>query len=138
MRFCNSCQSATPVFASHVPLVAQDAIDRGWFRKASGDKPNLNLVLASAWEIAAGLAHLHSLDVIHSDICADNINLVASNSSAGFACKVRSFNHRVADAQVSSNAMSYSMVFMPVRRGPSIIKLLIFWVSTFAYWTISG
>ena len=52
---------------------AQGAIKKGWFRKRPDDRtsaPDLAALLATAQEIAHGMAFLHSRSVIHGDLTA--------------------------------------------------------------------
>lgn len=70
----------------------QDGIDRGWFRtnrSAVYGLPDLVCILATAREIASGMAHLHSLDILHGDLTCLNVLLASSDlDDRGFVAKV--------------------------------------------------
>lgn len=55
----------------------QDAIDRGWLRegRTADHGPDYPAVLATAAEVAAGVAYLHANDVVHGDLSAVNVLL---------------------------------------------------------------
>ena len=50
----------------------QEAIDKGWFRKerqlTAPNIPDVETILASAQDIAEGMAFLHAQDVVHGDL----------------------------------------------------------------------
>ncbi|GIL61223.1 hypothetical protein Vafri_15628 [Volvox africanus] len=86
----------------------QDAIDRGWLRegRTTDHGPDYPAVLATAQDIAAAVAHLHSHDVVHGDLSAVNILLQSvrqqgdgskrndvpvDSSGRGFVAKVSDF-----------------------------------------------
>lgn len=63
----------------------QEAVDAGWLRTSRdplNSAPHLPAILATAREIAAGMAYLHSEGVVHADLSAWNVLL----SSAGHTC----------------------------------------------------
>ena len=70
----------------------QDGIDRGWFRtnrSAINGLPDLTPILATAREIASGMAHLHSLNILHGDLTSLNVLLTSSDiDTRGFVAKV--------------------------------------------------
>ena len=72
----------------------QDGVDRGWFRtnrSAIHGLPDLMPILATAREIASGMAHLHSMNILHGDLTSLNILLASSDiDNRGFIAKVRS------------------------------------------------
>ena len=74
----------------------QDGIERGWFRtnrSAIYGLPDLICILATAREIASGMAHLHSLDILHGDLTSLNVLLASSDlDNRGFVAKVRPAN----------------------------------------------
>ncbi len=80
------------------PTPPQDAIDRGWLLQdasAPGRTPNLLAVLVTAHEVAAGLQHLHTHDVVHGDLSAYNVMLSSTSAAArladrGFVAKIAS------------------------------------------------
>ena len=43
-------------------------MQQGRFRSVARGPPNYNIVLATASEIAAGLAYLHSMAMVHGDL----------------------------------------------------------------------
>lgn len=50
----------------------QDAVDRGWLRTERSivhGTPDMDAIWSTAREIAAGMAYLHSLDILHG-VCA--------------------------------------------------------------------
>jgi tRNA A-37 threonylcarbamoyl transferase component Bud32 len=56
----------------------QDAVERGWLRESRScvsGPVNLLAVLATAAEIASGMALLHSNGIIHGDLSAFNVML---------------------------------------------------------------
>lgn len=77
----------------------QDAVDRGWFHADqnghidSRTKPNMRAIRATAHEIAAALAYLHSQDLLHGDLTGGNILLASSGDAdeRGFCAKVADF-----------------------------------------------
>ncbi|KAL0037106.1 hypothetical protein WJX79_000594 [Trebouxia sp. C0005] len=76
----------------------QDAVDRGWFHADqnghidSRTKPNMRAIRATAHEIAAALAYLHSQDLLHGDLTGGNILLASSDADErGFCAKVADF-----------------------------------------------
>eukprot|EP00879_Flechtneria_rotunda_P001352 GHRR01001502.1.p1 GENE.GHRR01001502.1~~GHRR01001502.1.p1 ORF type:complete len:1180 (+),score=462.14 GHRR01001502.1:255-3794(+) len=77
----------------------QDAVERGWLRETrscvSGEI-NLMAVLATAAEIASGMALLHDAGIIHGDLSAFNVMLSSQDAAAsvggrGFVAKVADF-----------------------------------------------
>ena len=46
----------------------RDALDRGAFLSPSGDGVNYVAVLETASEVAKGMLHLHSLNILHGDL----------------------------------------------------------------------
>ena len=46
----------------------QEGVERGWFRVAPDGPPNFSTILASAAELAAGMAYLHSQGMVHGDL----------------------------------------------------------------------
>ncbi|KAL0041901.1 hypothetical protein WJX79_008318 [Trebouxia sp. C0005] len=76
----------------------QNAVDRGWFRTDqhghvdAQTKPNMKAIRATALEIAAALAYLHGLDLLHGDLTGGNILLSSSHvNERGFCAKVADF-----------------------------------------------
>lgn len=47
---------------------SQDAISKAWFMSAPKGPTNLPIVLATAKEMASGLAFLHSQGLVHGDL----------------------------------------------------------------------
>lgn len=72
--------------------VWQDGIDRGWFRtnrSAIHGLPDLLPILATAREVASGMAHLHSINILHGDLTSLNVLLASSDiDNRGFVAKV--------------------------------------------------
>jgi serine/threonine protein kinase len=67
----------------------QDAIDRGLLRVHPSGPANITAILQTARDMAAGMAYLHSLDILHGDLTAVNILLAAADTDArGFRAKV--------------------------------------------------
>ncbi|KXZ54854.1 hypothetical protein GPECTOR_4g926 [Gonium pectorale] len=57
------------------------AIDQGYFKgKGGGRQPNLAFLLTVATDIALGLVHVHSKDVVHGDITVSNVLLQTAQS----------------------------------------------------------
>ena len=58
-------------------LWVQDAVERGWLRESRSRHGHINTlaVLATAAEIASGMAVLHQAGIIHGDLSAFNIML---------------------------------------------------------------
>ncbi|DBB02594.1 hypothetical protein WJX82_002554 [Trebouxia sp. C0006] len=76
----------------------QNAVDQGWFRTDqhghvnAQTKPNMKAIRATALEIAAALAYLHGLNLLHGDLTGGNILLSSSNvNERGFCAKVADF-----------------------------------------------
>lgn len=74
----------------------QDANQRGWLRPTSALRsqepvpPNMAAVLATALDIAHGLAYMHSKGILHRDLTAGNVLLVDEPSDPrGFTAKAR-------------------------------------------------
>ncbi len=72
----------------------QDGIDRGWFRtnrSAMHGLPDLTPILATVREVASGMAHLHSMNILHGDLTSLNVLLASSDiDDRGFIAKVSS------------------------------------------------
>jgi serine/threonine protein kinase len=75
-------------------LLWQDGIDRGWFRtnrSALHGLPDLTPILATVREVASGMAHLHSMNILHGDLTSLNVLLASSDiDTRGFIAKVGS------------------------------------------------
>lgn len=75
-------------------LLWQDGIDRGWFRtnrSALHGLPDLTPILATVREVASGMAHLHSMNILHGDLTSLNVLLASSDiDNRGFIAKVSS------------------------------------------------
>ncbi|KAF6260297.1 kinase-like domain-containing protein [Scenedesmus sp. NREL 46B-D3] len=77
----------------------QDAVERGWLRESRScvsGPVSLLAVLATAAEIASGMALLHSNGIIHGDLSAFNVMLSSADPAAaigdrGFVAKVADF-----------------------------------------------
>lgn len=57
---------------------SQDAVDQGWLRQGRSfvDSPiNISAVLATAAEVASGMAYLHRAGVVHGDLSPYNVLL---------------------------------------------------------------
>ena len=61
----------------------QDAVERGWFRVAPDGPPNFSTVLASATELAAGMAYLHSKGMVHGDLSSGAAPATRSTAFCG-------------------------------------------------------
>ena len=75
--------------------VVQDANTRGWLRPSSAlreqeeARPDMQAVVATALDIAQGMAHMHSRGVLHRDLTAGNVLLAAHPTDPrGFTAKV--------------------------------------------------
>ncbi|KAG2434249.1 hypothetical protein HXX76_007974 [Chlamydomonas incerta] len=84
----------------------QDAIERGWLRterSAVSGRPNMAAVLATAREVAAALAYLHSQNVVHGDLSGWNVMLCSAGAGGGAAATQggRGFVAKVADFGLS-------------------------------------
>ncbi|DBA76453.1 TPA: hypothetical protein ACH3X2_008523 [Trebouxia sp. C0005] len=86
----------------------RDGIDRGWFRtnrSALHGLPDLTPILATVREVASGMAHLHSMNILHGDLTSLNVLLASSDiDNRGFIAKVADFGlSRVCDeAQIET------------------------------------
>lgn len=61
----------TLTHTQHTLPTHQDALDEGWLRTERSllsGAPNTLAVLVTAWEIASGLAYMHSMDIVHGDL----------------------------------------------------------------------
>ncbi len=75
----------------------QSAIDSGWFlttRCLGTGHTNMEALLATAGEVAQGLAALHAQGMVHGDLSAYNVvlssrSLAANRGGRGFVAKVR-------------------------------------------------
>lgn len=76
----------------HDNVCLQDGIDRGWFRtnrSAIHGLPDIMPILATAREVASGMAHLHSMNILHGDLTSLNVLLTSSDiDNRGFIAKV--------------------------------------------------
>lgn len=96
----NSSTSVSCVIMQHADVAEdgmQSGIDRGWFQaeKASHGRgrPSLPVLLHTARTIAAGMAYLHSRDIIHGDLCGGNVLLTATDALPHrFTAKARQRN----------------------------------------------
>ena len=65
-------------------LHTQNGIDRGWFQAEKAThgrgRPALPVLLHTARTIAAGMAYLHSRDIIHGDLCGGNVLLTVTDA----------------------------------------------------------
>lgn len=74
--------------------LVQDGIEQGWFRRpptsiTAVSNPDLPSILETAKEIAAALAYLHKVDVLHGDLTGNNILLASSHKDfRAFTVKV--------------------------------------------------
>ena len=70
--------------------MGQGCIDKGFFRKdPMRGTVRMQFLLATAKEIAGGMAYLHSQDLMHGDLTASNIMLASSEKDERhFAAKV--------------------------------------------------
>ena len=76
----------------------QDAIDSGWLRTSRDPRigtTHLPALLATAREIAGGMAYLHAQGIVHGDLSAWNVLLSSGAPTAGLA--QRSWAAQVAD-----------------------------------------
>lgn len=71
-----------------------DAVQKGWFRQERNihSKPNMRVILHTLRDVAAGMAYLHSKDILHCDLTGNNVLLTASESDPrGFTACVADF-----------------------------------------------
>lgn len=76
----------------------QDAVDQGWLRSAPSylsGRVDIAMVMVTAAEIAAPMAYLHSLDLVHGDLSAFNVMLTSQGAAAG--ALGRGFTAKIAD-----------------------------------------
>jgi serine/threonine protein kinase len=70
----------------------QSGIDRGFFRNKRSileGTPNVAAILATASQIADGMAYLHERGIIHGDLAGGNVLLTSDETSPhGFCAKV--------------------------------------------------
>ncbi len=65
----------------------------GWLREREtvhrvGDAPNMLAILRTAAEIASALLYLHSISILHADLCGTSVLLTSSNKDErGFTAK---------------------------------------------------
>ncbi|GLI67387.1 hypothetical protein VaNZ11_011570 [Volvox africanus] len=68
------------------------AIDQGYFKSLAGGSPNLAFMLTVALDMALGLEHVHSKNVVHGDVTVSNVLLQACPSRPqGCIAKVADF-----------------------------------------------
>ena len=85
----DSCLS---VYNADVANGAQDAIERGWFRKnlSLAGEPDMLAIISTAQEVISALAYMHERDLIHGDVRGANIMLCSSTADQrGFTAQVR-------------------------------------------------
>jgi PAS domain-containing protein len=93
----------------------QDAMDRGAFRAvrlgASESKADLEAIIATAREVAAGMAYLHADSILHGDLTAGNILLVSSpRDRRQFSAKIADFGLSRVMVETSVSTGSYGTV----------------------------
>lgn len=95
----------------------QDANQRGWLRPTSALRsqepvpPNMAAVLATALDIAHGLAYMHSKGILHRDLTAGNVLLVDEPSDPrGFTAKVGDFGMSRFQEAIAVNTTTYGTV----------------------------
>ena len=82
----------------------QEAVKAGWFHYGeamedcrghiTNPRVNMEAVMATAGQIASGMAFLHSRGVIHGDLSATNVMLASAPSAPhGFCAKVCYFSY---------------------------------------------
>lgn len=84
-----------------------EAVDRGWLRKKRSltAPPSLTSVLRTLREVAAGMAYLHSQDVLHCDLTGNNVLLEAADGDErGYRALVSDFGlARVVAGEVTTS-----------------------------------
>jgi PAS domain-containing protein len=93
----------------------QDAMDRGFFRAvrlgASESKADVEAILMTAREIAAGMAYLHGDNILHGDLTAGNILLVSSpKDRRQFSAKIADFGLSRVMVETSISTGTYGTV----------------------------
>ena len=87
-----ACHGTVAAEAGSGFLLWQDGIDRGWFRtnrSALHGLPDLTPILATVREVASGMAHLHSMNILHGDLTSLNVLLASSDiDNRSFIAKV--------------------------------------------------
>ena len=73
MMFTSSRAPILPGGPDRALAAWQDAIIGGWFRAEPGGTANVMTVLATAMEIASGMAFLHSRDIVHGDLSSGGL-----------------------------------------------------------------
>ncbi|KAK9827953.1 hypothetical protein WJX81_000153 [Elliptochloris bilobata] len=92
---------------------AREAIDKGWFRTQRSQLEgavSMAAVLATAAEVAAGMAFLHARAVVHGDLTGGNVLLAACSAKGpnGFCAKVCDFGlARSMDVATRVDARTY-------------------------------
>jgi serine/threonine protein kinase len=96
-----------------------DAIEAGRLRDADG-QPNLLALLATARDVASGMAFVHGAGVVHGDLTAANVMLSGHGSGTGgggrgFVAKVSDFGlsaalpHGASEVTVQAHGAAYAM-----------------------------
>lgn len=68
------------------------AVKKGLLNQANSTEPLLDHVLLSSLDVANAMNYLHSMDITHGDLKADNVLLKrATSDRRGFFCKVSDF-----------------------------------------------
>eukprot|EP00210_Caulerpa_lentillifera_P007047 g6741.t1 len=68
------------------------AVKKGLLNQEDSTEPLLDHVLLSALDVANAMNYLHSMDITHGDLKADNVLLKrATSDRRGFFCKVNDF-----------------------------------------------